>query len=131
MPTNDVSATTSTGTSHGQLISTAVKRASTLHNKDILILFENDIEKMKQFLIGLNECGITVSSFQGVNGKYGFPGNKNSVCAMDISQLDLYKPRKKVVLYVEKHLKSPGYVSKKRLAQDICTSQLIILQRNP
>ncbi|PVD21799.1 hypothetical protein C0Q70_17600 [Pomacea canaliculata] len=131
VPTNDISATTSTGTSHGQLISTAVKRASTLHNKDILILFENDIEKMKQFLIGLNECGITVSIFQGVNGKYGFPGNNNSVCAMDISQLDLYKPRKKVVLYVEKHLKSPGYVSKKRLAQDICTSQLIILQRNP
>ncbi|XP_025113293.1 uncharacterized protein LOC112575564 isoform X2 [Pomacea canaliculata] len=125
-PAHDVSAT-NTQTTPGHK-STTLKTASILQKKDVLVLFEND--KMKQFLTGLNECGIAVSTLQYVNGKYEFTGKPDSVRAMYVDQLRWYPVRKKVVVYVEHH-RSPGNVSKKQLVISTCTSQLIVIGGNP
>ncbi|XP_025113296.1 uncharacterized protein LOC112575565 isoform X2 [Pomacea canaliculata] len=109
-PAHDVSATT-TQTTPGHK-STTLKTASILQKKDVLVLFENDTDRMYQFLTGLKECGIAVSTLQYVKGKFEFIGKPDSVRAMHVDQLRWYPVRKKVVVYVEHH-RSPGDVSQK------------------
>ncbi|XP_025113300.1 uncharacterized protein LOC112575567 [Pomacea canaliculata] len=127
-PAHDVSAT-NTQTTPGHT-STTLNRASILQKKDVLVLFESDRDRMNQFLIGLTECGIAVSTLKNVNGKYTFTGQHDSVRAMHVDRLRWCPVRKKVVVYVEKH-RSPGDVYKKRLVIRTCTSQMIVIRGNP
>ncbi|XP_025111784.1 uncharacterized protein LOC112574756 [Pomacea canaliculata] len=107
-----------------------LKTASIIQKKDVLVLFESEADRMYQFLIGLNDCGIAVSSLQYVNGKYKFRGQPDALRAMHVDELQKYPVRKKVVVYVEKH-RSAGDVSKKQLVISTCTSQLIVIRGNP
>ncbi|XP_025112610.1 uncharacterized protein LOC112575168 isoform X2 [Pomacea canaliculata] len=103
--------------------------SSTLQDNDVLVLFECDLEQGASFLTGLLNAGITVHTLADKEDMKDFTEDNKSACAMHIEQLDRYRMRRQIVVYVEsKSWNGDRYTKWRGITS--CTSQLIVVSKN-
>lgn len=105
--------------------STEWKKTSVLQDKDVLVLFEGGRRQEVQFLRGLTEMGIKAHTFSDTDDNE----KTNAALAMNIDQLGSYRPRRKIVVYVESPTGCKD-VRSRCMGITSCTSQLIVVGHN-
>lgn len=99
-----------------------------LRFEDCIILFEKnvDISEENNFLKGLMELQVAVDVVR-IEGSTAV-ANDDSVWAMNVSQMQSYRMKRKIVIYVESYLRDDKDKENKQRALTSCTSQLILVQ---
>ncbi|XP_025113877.1 uncharacterized protein LOC112575941 isoform X3 [Pomacea canaliculata] len=125
VPTDEETMSAATPFISGEEESVTLTR-SVLGFKDLLVLYE---DRGQQLINGL-KSDITVPTSQAEERNEVFDEENDCACVMHIDQLTTYRPRRKIVVYVEDK-KSPRDPPKKWRGITSCTSQLIVMKWNP
>ncbi|XP_025112580.1 uncharacterized protein LOC112575160 isoform X1 [Pomacea canaliculata] len=126
MATDEETMSASTPFMSGEEESATLKR-SVLTCKDLLVLYE---DRRQQLIDGLKLSGIQVRTLQAEARNEAFDEKMDCACVLHIDQLTTYRPRRKIVVYVEDK-NSPRDPPKKWRGITSCTSQLIVMKWNP
>ncbi|XP_025114144.1 uncharacterized protein LOC112576111 [Pomacea canaliculata] len=99
-----------------------------LSYSDVLILFEKED---KNFLEGLGKVNIAIQVAEVQENNVVFDRNEDSALAMNVREMETYREKRKIVLYIENH----QYLwrldkNNKQRALTSCTSQLILVHQN-
>lgn len=104
-----------------------VERRSSLQCRDILVVFERDVKGDNNFLKGLRESGIAVNPVKAEKEKIVATDDSDTALAVTVRQLQTYRTKRKVVVYVESDSECKDVENKQR-AITSCTSQLIVVR---
>ncbi|PVD21792.1 hypothetical protein C0Q70_17593 [Pomacea canaliculata] len=124
-PDDITEATTSTVT-RIQNESPTMKGSSILQDKDILVIFENDKHEYS-FLQELKKVSFQVQPLEVGKDTEVVREEKDCVCSMRVDSFRKFRPRRKIVVYVESK-SPPENVSKKWWGITCCSAQLIVVR---
>ncbi|XP_025112607.1 uncharacterized protein LOC112575167 isoform X2 [Pomacea canaliculata] len=123
---DDITEATTSSLTRVQHESPTLKASSILQDKEILVIFENDKHEVS-FLKELKKVGFQVQSLEVVNDKGVEREANDCVCFMHVDRFRQFRPRRKIVVYVESK-SPPEDVSKKWRGITCCTAQLIVVR---
>ncbi|XP_025112603.1 uncharacterized protein LOC112575166 isoform X2 [Pomacea canaliculata] len=103
-----------------------LKASSILQDKDILVIFENDKHEVS-FVKELTKVGFQVKPLEAKNEKEVVREANDCVCFMIVDRFRKFRPRRKIVVYVERP-SPPENVSNKWRGITCCTAQLIVVR---
>lgn len=98
-------------------------RTSSLRYKDVLIVFECSFKDDDNFLNALRHSNIPVRTLE--NHEASTDDDKTAY-AMSVTDMQVYRPKRKIVVYVEMD-EQIDYSEYKERALASCTSQLILV----
>lgn len=109
-----------------KLTTDTTMRGSSLRYKDVLIVFECHFEDKDNFLIALRHSNIPVQTLRFENNKNVSTDDDKTAWAISVTNMQMYRPKRKIVVYVEMD-EQLDYSEYKERALTSCTSQLILV----